>query len=72
MVGARTSSPSEVGWADDALELRIEVGEDGIARLVHLVACAPGRAPTEGNGEGSTTTRLAGRRVVLGGCSCVR
>ena len=67
MVGARTSSPSEMGWADDALELRIEVDEDGLARLVHLAACAAGRAaPTEGNGEGPTTRdrRAAGLPLV--------
>ena len=56
MVGARTSSPSEMGWADDALELRIEVGGDGLARLTHLSARATGwPAPTEGNGEEPTT-----------------
>ena len=67
MVGARTSSPSEVSWADDALELRIEVGEDGLARLVQLAACAAGRAaPTEGDGEGPTTRdrRTAGLPLV--------
>ena len=56
MVGAKTSSPSEMGWADDALELRIKVGEDGLARLVYLAACAAGQvAPTEGDGEGPVT-----------------
>jgi alpha-galactosidase len=37
-----------MGWADEALELRIEVGEDGKARLVHIAAGAVGpsaRAP---------------------------
>jgi alpha-galactosidase len=33
-----TPSRSEIGWADDALEMRIELGEDGMARLVHLAA----------------------------------
>ena len=67
MVGARTSSPSEVSWADDALELRIEVGEDGLARLVQLAACAAGvAAPTDGNGEEPTTRdwRAAGLPLV--------
>jgi len=45
-----------MGWADDALELRIEVGEDDLARLVCLAANTADReAPTEGNGEGPTT-----------------
>ena len=67
MVGARTSSPSGMGWADDALELRIEVGDDGLARLVHLAACAAGRiAPTEGNDERPATRdrRAAGLPLV--------
>ncbi len=56
-----------MGWVDDALELRIEVGGDGLARLVHLGACAAGQtAPTEGNGEGPTTRdwRAAGLPLV--------
>ena len=52
MVGARTSTPSEMGWVDDALELLVEVAEDGLARLVHLAAGGAGRATsTAGDGE---------------------
>ncbi len=67
MVGARTTSPSGMGWADDALELRIEVDADGQAQLVHLAACAARRtAPTEGNGERPATRdrRAAGLPLV--------
>jgi len=56
-----------VSWADDALELRIEVGGDGLARLTHLGACAAGKAaPTERNGEGPPTRdrRAAGLPLV--------
>ena len=66
-MGARTSSPSEMGWVDDALQLRIEVGGDGLARLVRLAASAAGRtAPTDGNDEGTGTGdwRAAGLPLV--------
>ncbi len=51
MVGARTSSSSAMDWSDDALELRIEVAEDGIARLVRLAACAAGRTASTDGGD---------------------
>jgi alpha-galactosidase len=31
-----------MGWTDDALEMRVEVGDDGVARLAHLAASAAG------------------------------
>ena len=31
MVGARRSSRLEIGWSDDALEMLIDVDEEGIA-----------------------------------------
>ena len=37
MVGARRSSRLEIGWSDDALEMLIDVDEEGIARLTRLV-----------------------------------
>jgi alpha-galactosidase len=37
MVDHRTAAPDEIGWSDDALEVRLEVDEDGVPRLSHLV-----------------------------------
>ena len=58
MVDARTSSRSEMGWVDDALELRIEVDEDGMARLVQLVPMAGQRASADSHGEKPVSDRL--------------
>ncbi|MGA2529932.1 MAG: alpha-galactosidase [Acidimicrobiales bacterium] len=43
MVGAETSSRLEMGWADDALELRIEVDDEGMVRLRRLAPPARSR-----------------------------
>jgi alpha-galactosidase len=58
VVDARTSSRSEMGWVDDALELRIEVDEDGMARLVQLVPMAGQRASADSHGEKPVSDRL--------------
>ena len=37
MVADGTPTKLVLGWSDDALEMRVEVSEDGVARLSHLV-----------------------------------
>ena len=47
MVADGTPTKLELGWSDDALEIRVEVGEDGVARLSQLVPRPnPGGGPT--------------------------
>ena len=50
MVGARTSSRQEIGWADDAIQLRIEVDDEGVVRLGRLALAteSPGKASEVG------------------------
>jgi len=43
-VAAGAQSPLTFGWSDDSLELTVEVGEDGTARVTRLTA-GPGDAP---------------------------
>ena len=54
MVGARTSSRREIGWADDALELRIDVDDEGMVRL--------GRLAPAGKAQGEATAERARER----------
>ncbi|HTU73122.1 MAG TPA: hypothetical protein VMG38_06345, partial [Trebonia sp.] len=44
---AGTELPQVIGWAGESLELRIEVGRDGMARLTRL--SAPGTAAPSGD-----------------------
>jgi alpha-galactosidase len=39
MISARTRGGSVVRWSDDALDLQVEVGDDGVARLSLLAPC---------------------------------
>ena len=48
----------QIGWADEALELAIEVDDDGMARLVRLAAGAVGEPAANAGNEAT----LAGRR----------
>jgi alpha-galactosidase len=52
-----------MGWADDALNLLIEVDGDGMARLVHLAPSAVGRQTTADRDEKSPA--IGGRAVGL-------
>ena len=42
MVAERTSATLEIGWSDRALEVRVDVGTDGVPRLSRLAPIPTG------------------------------
>ena len=73
MVGARRSSRLEIGWSDDALEMLIDVDEEGIARLTRLVPLPAEDGLKANRDRKESATRWAtDRRLALGGHRHVR
>jgi hypothetical protein len=75
MVGQQAGQRQVINWVDDAIELRVEVDDRGVARLARLVARpapSPRRAQTssdEGASPGPQHEGV-GRRVTRGCQHC--
>src|SRR5579875_3852562 len=65
MTGLQAGAHLVLGWADQALELRVEVGEDGVARLAGLVPRAARASSSPRGPEAQGAVAGAGARLGL-------